>query len=202
MFLAFKEALHNVVKHAAANEVRVELKWESARLSLQVADNGRGFDPTTPADGRAAAGRIACGNGLANMRRRLVEIGEAHGVDPARDVAVNELWDDFSPKDTAAKLWPQTERLKAWCAMLENARNPQEAQLACEKIDVAAQALQRYFLKEPAGLWQEVMLPDGSFTQEPCKASSFYHIVCAIETLHHCVARVATAGPGAGSLQP
>ena len=134
--------------------------------------------------------------------RRLAEIGEVHGVDPARGVAINELWNDFSPKDTAAKLWPQTERLKAWCAMLENARNPQEAQLACEKIDAAAQALQRYFLKEPAGLWQEVMLPDGSFTREPCKASSFYHIVCAIETLHHCVARVAMTGPDASSLQP
>jgi len=29
-----------------------------------------------------------------------------------------------------------------------------------------------------------VMLPDGLFTAEPCRASSLYHIVCAIETLH------------------
>jgi signal transduction histidine kinase/ligand-binding sensor domain-containing protein len=75
LFLAFKEALHNIVKHAAANEVRVELKLEAAQLALHVADDGRGFDPATPADGHAAAGRIACGNGLANMQRRLVDIG-------------------------------------------------------------------------------------------------------------------------------
>jgi signal transduction histidine kinase len=69
LFLAFKEALHNIVKHAAANEVHVELKLEAAQLTLQVADDGRGFGPATP------AGHIACGNGLANMQQRLVEIG-------------------------------------------------------------------------------------------------------------------------------
>ena len=75
LFLAFKEALHNIVKHAAANEVRVELKLAAAQLALQVTDDGRGFDPATPGAGQAAAGRIASGNGLANMQRRLVEIG-------------------------------------------------------------------------------------------------------------------------------
>ena len=76
MFLAFKEALHNVVKHAAANEVRVELKLEAAQLALRVADDGRGFDPAgSGGSATAGAGRIARGNGLANMRRRLAEIG-------------------------------------------------------------------------------------------------------------------------------
>ena len=77
LFLAFKEALHNTVKHAAAKEVRVTLQLEAGRLTLRVADDGRGFDPATPADGHAAAGRLAGGNGLANMRRRLEEIGGA-----------------------------------------------------------------------------------------------------------------------------
>jgi signal transduction histidine kinase len=75
LFLAFKEALHNVVKHATAIEVRVEFKLEAAQLALQVADDGRGFDITMPGDGHAAAARIACRNGLANMQRRLAEIG-------------------------------------------------------------------------------------------------------------------------------
>jgi signal transduction histidine kinase len=69
LFLAFKEALHNIVKHAAANEVRVELKLESAQLTLHVADDGRGFSMATP------EGRTARGNGLANMHQRLAEIG-------------------------------------------------------------------------------------------------------------------------------
>jgi len=69
LFLAFKEALHNIVKHAAANEVRVELKLAAAQLTLLVADDGRGFGQGTP------AGRLATGNGLANMQQRLGEIG-------------------------------------------------------------------------------------------------------------------------------
>ena len=77
LFLAFKEALHNIVKHSAADEVRVELKLEAAQLAVRVADDGYGFEPAFPADGRAVAGRIACGYGLANMQRRLVEIGGA-----------------------------------------------------------------------------------------------------------------------------
>jgi len=46
---------------------------------------------------------------------RLVELGERWGVDAVRGVAINELWDDMTVKESAAKLWPQTERLKAWC---------------------------------------------------------------------------------------
>jgi signal transduction histidine kinase/ligand-binding sensor domain-containing protein len=75
LFLAFKEALHNVVQHGAAAEVHVDLKLEGAQLWLRVADDGRGFDPANPTEGRALAGRIARGNGLANMRRRLADIG-------------------------------------------------------------------------------------------------------------------------------
>jgi signal transduction histidine kinase len=90
VFLAFKEALHNVVQHAAATEVRVELRLEAERLVLRVVDNGRGvrspgLRPASPGgkttseihglEPRASSGRIAGGNGLANMRRRLAEIG-------------------------------------------------------------------------------------------------------------------------------
>ena len=72
------------------------------------------------------------------MARRLVEIGELKGVDARLGVARNELWSDLTPKDLAAKLWPQTERLKAWCAMFECAATPDEVQLASMKIHAAA----------------------------------------------------------------
>ena len=42
---------------------------------------------------------------------RLAEIGETRGV--LRGVAVNGLGDDLAVADGAARLWPQTERLKA-----------------------------------------------------------------------------------------
>ncbi len=57
---------------------------------------------------------------------RLVQIGEDHGVDETRGVAINALGDDFSVRDASAKLWPQTERIKAWCALASCARNPTE----------------------------------------------------------------------------
>jgi signal transduction histidine kinase len=78
VFLGLKEALHNVVKHAAATEVRISLQLQSGGFVLLVADNGRGFDHqahnvVASADPRSA--RLSTGNGLANMQRRLQEIG-------------------------------------------------------------------------------------------------------------------------------
>jgi signal transduction histidine kinase len=69
LFLAFKEALHNIVKHSGANEVSVSLVTDDNGFVISARDNGKGFDlqslPTKP-------GR---GNGLKNMRQRLEKIG-------------------------------------------------------------------------------------------------------------------------------
>ena len=78
VFLAFKEALHNVVKHAAATEVRISLVVEQDGFVLGVADNGHGFDSAGPPALEGADGlepRLAGGNGLLNMRKRLEEVG-------------------------------------------------------------------------------------------------------------------------------
>jgi signal transduction histidine kinase len=40
-----QEALTNVIKHAVASKVSVELEFNSTNVVLQVTDNGRGFDP-------------------------------------------------------------------------------------------------------------------------------------------------------------
>jgi len=115
--------------------------------------------------------------------RRLVEIGEHWGVDTSRGLAINEIWDDLTPKDRAAKLWPQTERVKAWCALLEVADTDAEREATCNKIVTAAQGLARYLRTETPGLWHEVCGANGEFPPGPCKASSLYHVVCAIEVL-------------------
>jgi mannose/cellobiose epimerase-like protein (N-acyl-D-glucosamine 2-epimerase family) len=132
-----------------------------------------------------AAAREAC----VKTALRLMEVGERWGVDPVRDVAINEIWDDMSVKDSNAKIWPQTERLKAWCARLAFAVEPEEAALASRKVAAAARALWRYLCVEPAGLWHEVWSADGGFLPGPCKASSFYHVVCAIDVMRQTVAR-------------
>ncbi len=85
-FLAFKEALNNVVKHAHASEVRISMELRPEGFMLVVADNGRGFawDPQKGQPVLAADGsRTAAGNGLVNMQKRLEEIGGCCGWDTA-----------------------------------------------------------------------------------------------------------------------
>ena len=69
VFLAFKEALHNIVKHSGANEVSIALATGAAGFHLGVRDNGKGFDPDQ------VTSRPGRGNGLKNMRQRLEKIG-------------------------------------------------------------------------------------------------------------------------------
>jgi signal transduction histidine kinase/ligand-binding sensor domain-containing protein len=77
LFLAFKEALHNVVKHSAASEVHIRLTPGTKSFELAVEDNGRGFVPGMKGKVSDDPSRIASGNGLENMTRRLAEI---HGL--------------------------------------------------------------------------------------------------------------------------
>ena len=72
LFLAFKEALNNVVKHAAASEVHIRLVLKAGAFDLSVEDNGCGLEPEAA---RNQADRFASGNGLRSMARRLAEIG-------------------------------------------------------------------------------------------------------------------------------
>lgn len=65
VFLAVKESLHNVVRHAHASEVLFEFEVRDGLLQMSIADNGQGFDPSTPADG----------NGLVNLQQRLASVG-------------------------------------------------------------------------------------------------------------------------------
>jgi signal transduction histidine kinase len=66
LFLAFKEAIHNVVKHSKATQTSLNLTCGNRQLFVRIQDNGLGFDP-------ASAG--GHGNGLVNMRRRMEEAG-------------------------------------------------------------------------------------------------------------------------------
>jgi len=79
VFLAFKEVLNNVAKHAAADKVRISVRTGFGGLELLIEDDGRGFAYDAEEDAAAvhayAEGRRMGGNGLKNMRNRLREIG-------------------------------------------------------------------------------------------------------------------------------
>lgn len=66
LFMAVKEALNNVIKHAHATEVRISLAVEENHLTIVIADNGQGFTFPQPHD---------AGDGLENMQKRLARIG-------------------------------------------------------------------------------------------------------------------------------
>lgn len=114
---------------------------------------------------------------------RLFEVGE-RGVDPTRRVAQNALDGALAVRDPAARLWPQTERLKAACLRAEVELDPRRrAGLAAIAHD-AALGLRQYLQVDIPGLWREVLSADGSFIEAPAPASSFYHIVAAVAELN------------------
>lgn len=66
IYLTYKEALHNVLKHARASEVRIRLYTDAAgKLVIDIRDNGQGFDTEKQHDGL----------GLSSMRKRIEETG-------------------------------------------------------------------------------------------------------------------------------
>ncbi len=113
--------------------------------------------------------KIAGREDAAQAARRMIAIGEGPGVDGSRGVAMNQLLDDMSVHDAQARLWPQTERIKAHVLAGND-----------EGVAAGAEGLFKYFDTPVKGLWRDRLNSDGTFVQEPAPASSFYHIVCAI----------------------
>ncbi|MEI9851628.1 MAG: AGE family epimerase/isomerase [Sphingomonas sp.] len=113
---------------------------------------------------------------------RLIDIAETHGTDPVRGIAFNELLDDFSVRDAKARLWPQTERIKAWVALAGCAPDADAREAAIAKAAVAVRGLRKYFDYPVAGAWHEMIAPDGGFLLEDPRASSLYHITCAFRS--------------------
>lgn len=68
LFLVVKEAFNNVLKHSQASEVRVRVSGDNLGVTIEIEDNGCGFDP-----GENGGGRV--GNGLTNMRKRIEGLG-------------------------------------------------------------------------------------------------------------------------------
>ena len=79
IFLAFKEAITNVVRHAHASAVQIRLRLEPARFTLEIEDNGRGI---AGMDEKAAQSR----NGLRNMRKRMEDVGGNFTIGPGSEV--------------------------------------------------------------------------------------------------------------------
>ena len=78
LFLAVKEALNHLAKHALATEARLALELRDETVTLVLEDNGVGFDPAAPASpGVPTVG----GHGLPNMAERLRRLGGSLEID-------------------------------------------------------------------------------------------------------------------------
>jgi signal transduction histidine kinase len=67
IFLAFKEALNNIVRHSQATEVMLSIDVNGDGLKIELSDNGRGFDPATS--------HPSGSDGLASLTERMTRLG-------------------------------------------------------------------------------------------------------------------------------
>ncbi len=80
-----QEALNNVAKHAGAKQVLISLRCQPRQVSLEVSDDGRGFDP-----GDVLPDQL----GLGIMRERAESIGAEIRIDsqPGRGTRIEVHW--------------------------------------------------------------------------------------------------------------
>lgn len=104
------------------------------------------------------------------------------GLDRTRGVALLQIDDTLQPLSEIARLWSQTEWLKAAIVLAASSTQP-DAPYYRGHIAKAVHAID-LFLKIPVqGLWHDKMRKDGSFVEEDVPASTLYHIVGAVEVL-------------------
>ncbi len=72
IYLIFKEAITNIVRHADCGSIRLSLNVSDHRLVAEIRDDGAGFAVSTSSD---PSTRTRGGNGLVNMRARAAELG-------------------------------------------------------------------------------------------------------------------------------
>ena len=78
-----QEAVHNIVKHAGAGEVRIGIAASTVDVRMEISDDGAGFEPASRTDGL----------GLAGMAARAERIGGSVSVDsaPGRGTSISVL---------------------------------------------------------------------------------------------------------------
>ena len=108
---------------------------------------------------------------------RMIDTTEAKGVKDG--LALQQVLDDFSPHDGSARLWPQTERLKAAALAARITGDAKYFAMAAS----AAVSLKRYLATPIPGLWYDRIDVNGRVVDEPAPASTFYHLVVAVAEL-------------------
>lgn len=121
------------------------------------------------------------GGDLRAIRQHLFRLSELHGLDRDRGMVLDQVNSNLQPKLLSSRFWPQCERIKAAKQLARETSNADEREGFETAADQGAQALM-VFLETPVrGLWRDTMTDAGDLIVQPAKASSLYHIICAIQ---------------------
>lgn len=108
--------------------------------------------------------------------RQLFAIAATFGHHMATGAAANGMQPDGSDVEEAARLWPQTEALKAALIFEEK-----DLWTAAALRDRMISVLFTHYLNGPvAGGWYDAIDAEGRVIAPDMPSSSFYHIVCAL----------------------
>ena len=125
---------------------------------------------------------FSCDSNAVAASSRLCYLAEHYGVDQERNVAIECITDQLQPFEHTSRLWQQTERLKAW--HYQTCITNGSVSATCYR-NMAVETLLRFLSGPHPGLWFDEMEPNAKFVVQPVKASSGYHIACAVEFLYH-----------------
>ena len=108
---------------------------------------------------------------LKDISAALMRFVDGHGIDALHHDLIDSVGSDGAPMQASARLWPQTERLKAEFLRPDKSRARQHAAIG---------ALAAYL--RPDGLWHERRSAEGVYGAQAAPASSLYHLTSAILT--------------------
>lgn len=113
---------------------------------------------------------------------RLFFLAEERGLDRRRGVAISALDADLRQTDTSARLWAQTERLRAALALAPGLP-PDRREIALAAAAEAVVAIERFLDTPVRGLWRDDWRAVGEFADNAVRASSLYHLVSGYRAL-------------------
>lgn len=128
-------------------------------------------------------GWLFAADGKLDAARRLIVPAFETGIDRDRNLALNAQDRAGAWTDQGARLWCQTERMQAALAM----RGRDDSFDWTEEALAALDAIRQYLEPVGPGLFRDMQRADGSFVDEPTKASSLYHIMGALMALRDAV---------------
>lgn len=139
----------------------VWLLHQYARLAPAASGDGDGTGADAMADGD-----------------QLYRFAEAHGCDPA---GTGLVWDVVGRDGTvvharSTRLWPQTEALKAHCAVALRLGGDRAAVVEAKIVRVVDNLLHRFFADCPPGAWRDRFDAAGNPVADGIPTSSFYHV--------------------------